>query len=94
MIINSPETPFKEIHDFMILVSYILNWNVFPSETLQRFKAAMQKTNKAKEELQDQSSYIDLPEMKNKRKECQEAEKQLMEIEQKLGEDKHCMTPD
>lgn len=54
----------------------------------------MQKTNKAKEELQDQSSYIDLPEMKNKRKECQEAEKQLMEIEQKLGEDKHCMTPD
>lgn len=50
----------------------------------------MQKTNKAKEELQDQSSYIDLPEMKNKRKECQEAEKQLMEIEQKLGEDKHC----
>lgn len=54
-------------------------------ETLQRFKVAMQKTSKAKEELKDQSSYIELPEMKSKRKECQDAEKQLIEVEKKLG---------
>ncbi|XP_062594603.1 structural maintenance of chromosomes flexible hinge domain-containing protein 1-like [Saccostrea cucullata] len=54
-------------------------------ETLQRLKVAMQKTEKAKEELKEQSSYIELPEMKIKKKECQEAEKQLKEIEQKLG---------
>lgn len=59
---------------------------MFYLETLQRFKVAMQKTSKAKEELKDQSSYIELPEMKSKRKECQDAEKQLIEVEKKLGE--------
>lgn len=59
---------------------------LFYLETLQRFKVAMQKTSKAKEELKDQSSYIELPEMKSKRKECQDAEKQLIEVEKKLGE--------
>lgn len=50
----------------------------------------MQKTSKAKEELKDQSSYIELPEMKSKRKECQDAEKQLIEVEKKLGETFYC----
>lgn len=45
----------------------------------------MQKTQKSRNELKEQSSYIELPEMKNKKKECQEAEKQLRELEQKLG---------
>lgn len=67
---------------------FIFNCNLqlFYLETLQRFKVAMQKTSKAKEELKDQSSYIELPEMKSKRKECQDAEKQLIEVEKKLGE--------
>ncbi|XP_055997294.1 structural maintenance of chromosomes flexible hinge domain-containing protein 1-like isoform X2 [Ostrea edulis] len=54
-------------------------------EILQRLKVAMQKTQKSRNELKEQSSYIELPEMKNKKKECQEAEKQLRELEQKLG---------
>lgn len=64
---------------------------LFYLETLQRFKVAMQKTSKAKEELKDQSSYIELPEMKSKRKECQDAEKQLIEVEKKLGEGFCCV---
>lgn len=76
-----------------IKTQFILNCNLqlFYLETLQRFKVAMQKTSKAKEELKDQSSYIELPEMKSKRKECQDAEKQLIEVEKKLGETFYCV---
>lgn len=71
-------------------ISNYINLQLFFVETLQRFKVAMQKTSKAKEELKDQSSYIELPEMKSKRKECQDAEKQLIEVEKKLGETFYC----
>lgn len=85
---------YQKLHDALIHAcknkdsQFILNRNLqlFYLETLQRFKVAMQKTSKAKEELKDQSSYIELPEMKSKRKECQDAEKQLIEVEKKLGE--------
>ena len=43
------------------------------------------RTERAKEELQEQVDHLKDTEMQNKHRECREAEQQLKEIEHKLG---------
>ena len=57
----------------------------FISESLHNLKAAMLRRQEAEIELNDQLSTQNTPEMKAKVRECQEAEEQLVIVEQKLG---------
>ncbi|KAK3088610.1 hypothetical protein FSP39_021256 [Pinctada imbricata] len=54
-------------------------------DTLQTFKAAMMRSQKAKEELQEQVDYMKTAEMQSQYKECKEAETRLKDLESKLG---------
>ncbi|XP_041360659.1 structural maintenance of chromosomes flexible hinge domain-containing protein 1-like [Gigantopelta aegis] len=54
-------------------------------DTLQNYKAALVQHQKAEDDLQEQLTVRKEPEMAAKYKECDEAEKQLKEVEHKLG---------
>ena len=59
---------------------------ILVTELLESFKAAMEKRLTAEEELAQQRQNQDTAEMKAKYKECREAEGQLRDIEERLGE--------
>ena len=61
-------------------------WLFFILETLQMVKTAILRRQDAEIELNDQLSSQNTPEMKAKVRECQEAEEQLADIEEKLGQ--------
>ncbi|XP_071103421.1 structural maintenance of chromosomes flexible hinge domain-containing protein 1-like isoform X1 [Haliotis cracherodii] len=54
-------------------------------DTLQSYKGALERQSKAKTDLQEQIECQKLPEMVNKYTECQDAQRQLKDIEHKLG---------
>ncbi|XP_071144533.1 structural maintenance of chromosomes flexible hinge domain-containing protein 1-like [Mytilus edulis] len=53
--------------------------------TVQSYKAALLRTQRAQEELQEQVDHYKDAEMQSKHKECREAEQQLKDVEYKLG---------
>ena len=56
------------------------------TDFLQNLKSAMQKTQAAMDELDEQLATQATPEMKAKHKELKEAEQQLADIEARLGQ--------
>ena len=62
-----------------------LHFYLLISGMIQNFKAALQRTQIAKDELQEQALQMKDPEMQNKHRECREAEQQLKDIQYKLG---------